>query len=339
MKETVLVGLSGGLDSAYTCRLLQEQGYSCVGAFLQFHSLSDPAPALSLAKGLGIECIVEDLREEFERFVIGDFLFSYPQGRTPNPCAVCNKHAKLPGLIRCADRLGIRSVATGHYVCLESEKERTVVRMAKDRSRDQSYFLWDVPQSVLGRMIAPMAQVVKKEIPSSCRDMVCAGESRELCFAKESYVDYLLGRGISAVPGDFVDSRGKVLGRHKGILRYTVGQRKGLDIALGQRCYVLAIDPKTNRVVLGFEDEAVCGGFSCQGLHFVSEAPFQGERELWVKVRYGARPQKVKVAVENGVCRAEFDCVQRPVAPGQSAVFYDGDRLVMGGVIEESFSV
>ncbi len=337
MKEKILVGLSGGLDSAYTCRLLQEQGYSCVGAFLRFHALSDPAPALDLARRLGIECVVEDLREEFERFVIGDFLSSYPRGRTPNPCAVCNKRAKLPGLLRCADGLGIEKIATGHYVALSREGEITRVHMAKDRSRDQSYFLWDVPQSVLSRMVAPMAQVIKKEIPSSYQEMICAGESRELCFAQEGYADYLLRRGVPAVPGDFVDQKGKVLGRHNGIFRYTVGQRKGLDIALGQRCYVLRIEPETHRVVLGFEEEAVCRGFVCRNLNFVSQAPFEGERELLVKVRYGARPVKACVKICGDECRAEFEQIQKPVAPGQSAVFYDGDCLVLGGVIEESF--
>lgn len=336
MNKKVLVGLSGGLDSAYACRLLQEQGYECVGASLLFHSLSDPAPALALAQRLGISCVVEDQTEAFEEHVIRNFVAEYSRGRTPNPCAVCNKHAKLSGLIACADRLGIEKIATGHYVALSSREGRTELRMAADLSRDQSYFLWDVPQKVFGRMLTPLSKVIKKEIPSSVRSMICAGESRELCFAEGSYVEALLERGISAPAGDFVDTEGRVLGRHSGIFRYTVGQRKGLEIALGRRCYVLKIEPESNRVVLGFEEEAECRGFSCGKLNFVSEPPFEGRRELLVKVRYGARPVRVTAEVCGGVCRATFEEAQKPVAPGQSAVFYEDDRLIFGGVIEES---
>lgn len=337
MKEQVLVGLSGGLDSAYCCELLREQGFDPVGVFLRFHALSDPAPALALARGLGMECTVEDVSEVFEERVIGDFLSSYSQGRTPNPCAVCNRYAKIPGLISCADRRGIRRIATGHYVDLRPTESGTQIYMAKDKSRDQSYFLWDVADEALSRMITPLAGVIKKEIPSRWGAMICAGESRELCFAQGSYEEYLKERGVACPPGDFVDRSGRVLGRHSGIHRYTVGQRKGLDIALGRRCYVLAILPQSNRVVLGFEEEAQCSAFTASRLHFVGGGlSSEGEKELTVKVRYGARPTPVKVRWENGCCRAQFSEAQKPVAPGQSAVFYEGERLVFGGVIEES---
>ncbi len=336
MKEKVLVGLSGGLDSAYCCELLREQGYEPVGVFLRFHSLSDPAPALALAKRLKIECAVEDVRDSFERWVIGDFLSSYPKGRTPNPCAVCNRYAKIPGLIACADAEGIRLVATGHYVDLRPGEQGMQIHMAKDKSRDQSYFLWDVPQEYLQRMITPLAQVIKKQIPARCGEMVCAGESRELCFAESGYEEYLRGRGVACPAGEFVDSSGRVLGRHGGIHRYTVGQRKGLEIALGRRCYVLAIQPESNRVVLGFEEEAKCRAFTADRIRFVGEPPFEGERELTVKVRYGACPTPVRVRVEGRRCRGEFLQEQKPVAPGQSAVFYQGERLLFGAVIEDS---
>ena len=336
MRQKVLVGLSGGVDSAYCCHLLREMGYEPVGAFLRFHSLSDPAPALALAERLGMECVVEDVSEVFEQRVIGDFLSSYPKGRTPNPCAVCNRFAKIPGLIACADALGIEKIATGHYVRLCPTEEGTQIYMAEDKSRDQSYFLWDVPQEALSRMITPLWQVIKKQIPPQYGEMVCAGESRELCFAETGYVEYLRSRGIQCPEGEFVDSSGRVLGRHGGIQRYTVGQRKGLDIALGRRCYVLAIEPENNRVVLGFEEEACCHAFTAKQLRFAGTKPFSEQRELTVKVRYGARPVPVKVHVEGDVCRGEFLLPQKPVAPGQSAVFYEGERLLFGGVIEES---
>lgn len=335
MKPKVLVGLSGGLDSAYCCELLREQGYEPVGVFLRFHALSDPAPALALAKSLGIACHVEDVSEVFRREVIGDFVAAYTAGRTPNPCAVCNRHAKIPGLVRCADQMGIASVATGHYVDLRHGSEGPQIFMAKDKSRDQSYFLWDVKKEHLSRLITPLARVIKKEIPPRYSQMICAGESRELCFAQGGYEDYLREQGIACPPGNFVDSSGRVLGRHGGIHRYTVGQRKGLEIALGQRCYVLAIRPESNEVVLGFEQEAKCRGFAVSHLRFALEEKDLAQRELTVKVRYGARPTPVRVKLLGDRCQAEFLTEQKPVAPGQSAVFYEGERLVFGGVIEE----
>jgi tRNA U34 2-thiouridine synthase MnmA/TrmU len=150
-------------------------------------------------------------------------------------------------------------------VDLRPTESGTQIYMAKDKSRDQSYFLWDVEQEALSRMITPLAGVIKKEIPTPWGEMICAGESRELCFAQGGYEEYLRERGVSCPPGDFVDRSGRVLGRHSGIHRYTVGQRKSLDIALGRRCYVLAILPQSNRVVLGFEEEAKCSAFTVDG--------------------------------------------------------------------------
>jgi tRNA-specific 2-thiouridylase len=333
MTKKVLLGMSGGLDSAYSCRLLMEQGYEVVGAFGRFHGLADPESAQRLGRELGIRVEICDYSQVFEKKVIGDLVNSYSAGLTPNPCAMCNKYAKFPSLADAADRLGIELIATGHYARLKKTGERVGVSVAADKSRDQSYFLWKLGQDVLKRLIFPLAEVIKKEIPEDMREKVAAKESRELCFCEGSYVDFLRSRGIGGREGNFIDKEGKVLGRHGGIYRYTVGQRKGLDIALGRRVYVLDIDPSENTVTLGFDEDGYCKGFLCDGLNFVSDAPFEGEDRLLVKVRYGAKPVFVNVKVENGQCRAEFDEPQRLAAPGQSAVFYRGEDLSFGGDI------
>ncbi|MBE6591181.1 MAG: tRNA 2-thiouridine(34) synthase MnmA [Ruminococcaceae bacterium] len=334
MKEKVLLGMSGGLDSAYSCKLLIDSGYEVVGAFGKFHSMSEPEEALRLGKEMGIRVKICDYSSDFEKTVVADLVSSYLNGRTPNPCAMCNKFAKFPSLIKTADSLGIERIATGHYARLERRNGRMAVLVAADKSRDQSYFLWKLGQDVLNRLIFPLAEVIKKDIPSDMRERVTSKESRELCFCEGSYVDFLSSRGIGGREGDFIDKEGKVLGRHSGIYRYTVGQRKGLDIALGRRAYVLDIDPEKNTVMLGFDEDSFCKGFLCDGLNFVSDAPFEGEDRLFVKVRYGAKAVAARVTVENGQCRAVFDEPQKLAAPGQSAVFYREDSLSFGGDIK-----
>lgn len=338
MSREILVGLSGGLDSLYTCHLLTQQGYRPVGAFLRFHPHSDPAPARALAQCLGIPLHVVDVQERFEQSVLADFVAAYANGRTPNPCAVCNAAAKLPGLAECADGLGIGPIATGHYVQIENTPQRVQLRQAADLSRDQSYFLWNVSQELLGRLVTPMASVIKKQIPQELSQSVGAPESREICFVtQQSYTQWLAQQGLEAVPGDFVDTQGRVLGTHRGVYHYTVGQRKGLEVAAGQRLYVLSIDPKENRVVLGDLEQAQCRGFLARQVNFVSAAPFTGTRTLRVKPRYGSPGITATVTVEPDGFRVEFSQPQRPVAPGQSAVCYDNDTLLFGGVIEKSW--
>ena len=294
IEKRVLVGMSGGIDSTATCLMLQEQGYEIIGLTMWVWG-DEPLEARQLARSMGIEHHVADEREAFRNVIVRNFIDEYRQGRTPNPCVMCNPLFKFRILTEWADKLNCRYIATGHYTRLEELNGKIYIVAGDDEKKDQSYFLWRLGQDVLRRCLFPLGAYTKLQVRDYLRDKGYTlkaeeGESMEVCFIKGDYRDFLREHSPEiddeVGPGWFVNSEGVKLGEHKGFPYYTIGQRKGLEIALGKPAYVLKINPQKNTVIL-----------------------------------------------EDGRLLIHFEAEASAIAPGQSAVFYIGKRVAGGSFI------
>ncbi len=336
----ILIGLSGGLDSTYAAFLLKEQGHEVSAVFLRMHEFMDPAEAEESARSLGIPLEVVDCQAEFEQAVISDFIYEYSQGRTPNPCVVCNRYVKIEKLCEYARANGFDRVATGHYGYVKNEGGRYYVTAAEDISRDQSYMLWQLSQEQLAMLATPLSGMKKTDIRERAKAAGLAAcdrkESREICFIPDNdYAGYIERRVGKSESGDFIDENGNVVGRHRGIIHYTVGQRKHLGIALGKPIFITKIDAVSNTVTVAPAGSEFGGRITVSGLNFQKIAPTeQVELDLFVKVRYAAVPAAAHVVIEGGVASVTFKEPARALTPGQSAVFYDGSDVVFGGFIK-----
>ncbi len=342
--KKVLLGMSGGIDSTWSCRALQGEGYEVEGLFLSLHPHADLAKAEAAAKRLGIKLHVADYSEIFKKEIEDYFIREYTLGRTPNPCVVCNRKIKFNCLLKEADRLGIDLIATGHYVRVAREGERFALRSALDEKKDQSYFLWQLTQDELSRFVAPLAEYEKSEVTRLVREEeLCdeEGESQEICFIPDDdYISFIKSRlndeelEKAFGKGNFVSADGKVLGEHSGIASYTVGQRKGLGIALGRPAFVVEIRADKREVVLGFEEDNLTDRFECNCLNFVSISEFEGEIECLVRPRYRSPLLPAKASVEKGCATVRTERKIKMTSPGQSTVFYDREgRVLFGGCI------
>ncbi len=342
--EKVLLGMSGGKDSTWACRVLQEMGYEVEGLLLVLHDSAPVAEAQLAARRLGIKLHVADRSQKFKREVEQYFTNEYLSGRTPNPCVECNKKIKFATFLEEADRLGIEKISTGHYVKVAKEGTRYTLSQAYDQKKDQSYFLWQLTQEMLSRFVSPLESVTKDDVVKNVTEGALIDEikeSQEICFVPDDdYISYLKTRmspeevAEAFGEGDYVSKEGKVLGKHKGYASYTVGQRKGLGIALGRPAFVLSIQPKEKRVVLGFEEDNRCNRFAADSLNFVSVPEFEGEREYFVRPRYRSPLIRCKVKVDGKKAYVSTETAVKLVSPGQSAVFYDSEgRVAFGGKI------
>ena len=335
--------MSGGIDSTYAATELRRLGYEVEGAFLQMTPDSDVASAVRAAEALGIPLTVVDCTERFRDIVIGNFLSEYAAARTPNPCIVCNRFVKIAALCETAKKMGIPTVATGHYtdVGFDGALGRYYIRKAADPRKDQSYMLWRLTQEQMSMLAFPLNSLLKSDIKEKAKEMSLpnanAPESQEICFIPSNdYVSYIEER-IGVFPkGDFKDENGKTVGTHEGIIHYTVGQRKGLGISLGRPAFVTAIDPATNTVSVTVDEKKIfTDRLVCRELNFMALIPgdyddLQGEG----KVRYAAKPEQARACIHGDRAEIFFARSVRAVTPGQSVVFYDGDRILFGGVIE-----
>ncbi|MBR5871809.1 MAG: tRNA 2-thiouridine(34) synthase MnmA [Clostridia bacterium] len=346
-KPTILVGMSGGLDSTYAAYRYREQGYQVIGAVLRMSEETDIASAQTAAEQVGIPLEIIDARADFDRYVKQYFADAYAMAQTPNPCVECNRYVKVAMLCERARELGIPRVSTGHYarVLRDDETGRYFVRAAEDRRKDQSYVLWQLPQWMLAMLELPMAELEKTEVRSHAAALgftaAAAKESQDICFLPNGgYIPFVEQRlGKTFAPGDFVDETGRVVGRHEGIIRYTVGQRKGLGIALGHPMFVTKIDAASNVVHLAPAGMEFGGSVVVDSLNFQRLAPeaLAVGMAVTVKIRYAAPPAHAVIdRIDDGRITVRFDVPQRAVTPGQSAVFYDTDGrgdVLFGGKI------
>ena len=342
--KSVLVGMSGGIDSTAVCCMLLEQGYRVVGLTLITSDSGEEAAraAVELAAGLGIEHHVADIRENFREKVVEPFVAEYLSGRTPNPCVNCNPLVKFALLKEWADRTGCHNIATGHYVQVKCVEGRYYIVTGDDDRKDQSYFLWRLTQEQLSRVIFPLGgmekpQVVEYLARKGMGRVAEGGESMEVCFIPGDYRDFLRGYipGIDERfgGGSFVDCGGRVLGRHQGFPFYTVGQRKGLGIALGYPAYVIKINATKNTVMLGRENELLTRYMLVDEPQWVGGVP----ADLTVRVRYRSRPVRCSepLPVGDGRWLVRLGEEVSAITPGQSAVFYSGNTVVGGAFIAD----
>lgn len=340
--QKVLVGMSGGIDSTATCLMLREQGYEVVGLTMWVWG-DEPVEARQLASEMGMEHYVADERESFRQTVVKYFIDEYRAGRTPNPCVMCNPLFKFRVLMEWADKLGCAYVATGHYIRLEDCNGLRFICVGDDVTKDQSYFLWRLSQDVLRRCIFPLGTYTKLQVREYLREKGYAvkadgGESMEVCFIRGDYRDFLreyspeIDQEVG--PGWFVNAEGVKLGEHKGFPYYTIGQRKGLEIALGKPAYVLKINPQKNTVMLGDAVQLKTSWMLVEQDVLVDETEVLGSSELRVRIRYRSKPLPCDVRrLDDGRLLVHFHEEASAVAPGQSAVFYIGPRVVGGAFI------
>mgnify|MGYP001484212438 FL=1 len=342
MEKRVLVGMSGGIDSTATCLILKEQGYEIVGLTMWVWG-DEPVEARELAESMKIEHHIADEREAFRQVIVQNFMDEYRQGRTPNPCVMCNPQFKFRILTEWADKLGCKYIATGHYSRLEEQNGNVYIVAGDDDKKDQSYFLWRLGQDVLKRCLFPLGTYTKVKVREYLREKGYTlkaeeSESMEVCFIKGDYRDFLkehspeIDREIGS--GWFVNSEGVKLGEHKGFPYYTIGQRKGLEISLGKPAYVLKINPQKNTVMLGDVEQLKTRYMLVEQENLMEEQEVFESHELTVRIRYRSKPIPCSVKrLEDGRLLVHFQTEASAIAPGQSAVFYIGRRVVGGSFI------
>jgi tRNA-specific 2-thiouridylase len=358
-KGKVLVAMSGGIDSTVTALMLHDEGYEVVGITMKTWDYASAGSskketgccnldsfndARMAAVEHGFPHFVLDIREEFGDFVIDNFVEEYMAGRTPNPCVMCNTHIKWRALLKRADALGCDYIATGHYGKIhQHDNGRYVISKGVDDLKDQSYVLWGLQQDLLSRTILPLGNFRKPEIRQMAMDYGYAelakkSESYEICFVPDNDYRGFLKRRVEGLEqnvdgGNFIDKSGKILGKHKGYPFYTVGQRKGLDIALGRPVFVTRIDPETNTVVLGEELDLNRDEMVVSKLNWIKYDGISDGMEAVVKIRYKDKGGLANLYNQDGGLKVRFYESAKGIAPGQSAVFYEGDDVIGGGVI------
>ncbi len=347
MKEKVVIGMSGGVDSSVAAAVLQEQGYDVIGVTMHLwdgedsHISSAAEDAKKVADFLKIPHYVLDFRDAFSQYVVDYFSAEYLSGRTPNPCIACNRFLKFDAMLQAAKELGADKIATGHYakVIKDETTGRYLLYRASSWEKDQTYVLYHLTQEQLSHTLMPLGDFADKDAVRAKAEALNLPtahkpDSMEICFIPDKdYASFLKQRVENLPPeGEFVDIHGNVLGTHKGLVHYTIGQRKGLGIAFGKPMFVLRIDPKNNQIVLGEKGTEFAPSLTAENPNFI---PFETLLEPMVadiKVRYSAKPARGTVIPCADGVRVEFDTPQRAITPGQAVVFYqpDGD-LVLGG--------
>ena len=396
--KSVLVAMSGGVDSSVAAALLLEQGYACHGIMLIMHGNEEVEGAADVCAQLNIPFYTIDAREHFRSCIIRDFINSYKDGETPNPCVRCNHEVKLKLILQEADKLGIDYIATGHYACVVHAKDidlaagqveddllsgqasrrqtdpdnaeydplsraggripadsdnevlmneecaakvkRNLLYKGKDKQKDQSYMLYRLSQKQLGRLLLPLGNYCKDEVRriAGRLDLATAdrGDSQDLCFVPDGdYVTYIEREIGEQKPGAIVTKQGEVLGRHNGLINYTVGQRRGLGIALGEPYYVIRKDKERNEIVLGKEADMYTDLIRVREINLVAVEEISPDLEVEVQTRYRASAVQGRLRqVSADIIDIAFNKKEKAPAPGQSAVFYIGDMVVGGGIVE-----
>jgi tRNA-uridine 2-sulfurtransferase len=349
--KKVLVAMSGGVDSSVSAALLKDKGYEVAGATMCLGVSPGDGPkkccgpreiddARKVCTALGIRHYVFDFSDDMEALVIANFLSEYSKGRTPNPCIECNRHLKFRILLKKARALGFDAIATGHYARIIEQGRSCYLQRPKDRRKDQTYFLYCIAKDDLQHCLFPLAEYAKDEVRLLARQyrlqVAEKPESQDICFVPEKGLhDFLSARLTEAMPGDIVDTAGRVLGQHSGICFYTIGQRQGLGISAPKPLYVTALDSDGNRVVVGEKKSLTAAGLMCGNFNFLAdEIPLR----VHAQIRYRHKAQPCRCTISGNSAGVLFDEPQEALTPGQSVVLYDGDIVLGGGIIEKVFT-
>ncbi len=361
-KGRILVAMSGGIDSTVTAMILQDQGYEIIGITMKTWdyatsggdrketgccSLDSINDARQVAVEKGFHHFIVDIREEFGDYVINNFVDEYLSGRTPNPCVLCNTHIKWEALLKRADSLGCDYIATGHYARIGHQDGRYFIQRAIDHNKDQSYVLWGLSQECLKRSMFPLGEMTKPEVRQLAADygyleLSKKAESYEICFVPDNDYRSFLRRRVpelaeSVDGGTYINKDGKILGRHQGYPFYTVGQRKGLGLAFTEPMFVSEIIPETNTIVLVKEDDLIRNRMLVSGINLLKYESIPQKMESLTKIRYrDAGTMSELIQIDKSKVEVSFMANVRGIAPGQSAVFYEGDDVVGGGIIQGS---
>ena len=355
-KKTVVVGLSGGVDSSVAAYLLKEQGYDVIGVTMQIWQeedsctveenggccgLSAVEDARRVAQKLDIPYYVMNFRKEFQKQVIDYFTREYLEGRTPNPCIACNPYVKWESLLKRSLEIGADYIATGHYARVEQlPNGRYAIRNSVTAKKDQTYALYNLTQEQLARTLMPVGAYTKDEIRKIAEEagllVAHKKDSQEICFVPDNdYAGFIKNSTGKTIPkGNFVLADGKVIGEHQGIIHYTIGQRKGLNLSMGHPVFVTKIRPDSNEVVIGENEDLFVNTLICDRVNFMAMEGLDGEVRLKAKIRYNHPGAECVISpAEDGKVRVTFDQPQRAITPGQAVVFYQGEYVAGGGII------
>ena len=343
--EKILVGMSGGVDSSVCASVLAEKGYSVSGVTLallgeDLASSQNIKDAKAVCDRLSIEHYAIDLSEDFKKFVIDYFVNEYIEGKTPNPCIACNKNIKFGKMLKIAKEKGFSKIATGHYARVEYQNGRYLLKKAKDISKDQSYVLYCLSQEQLSSVEFPLGEYTKPQVREIAQNngFVNANkkDSQDICFVPDGDYASFIEKTANFVSstGDYINQQGEKIGEHKGVIHYTIGQRKGLGVAFGHPVFVISKNAKTNQVLLGENEELFYKSVLVKDVNFIPFDELNGSLTVTAKLRYNQIPQPAVIkTLDDRNVLITFNEPQRAPSPGQAAVFYDGDIVVGGGII------
>lgn len=340
--KTVLIGMSGGVDSSVAAALLKQQGYKVTGVTIQTHNdcTSIIKDAKQVAKSLNIEHIVINLQKEFQNKVINDFILEYLNGKTPNPCVQCNKHIKFAQLLDKATELGINYIATGHYAKIEKQDNKYILKKSSSQTKDQTYFLYNLTQEQLAKTLFPLENIDKKQVREIAQKLNLPSknkpESQEICFIPNNNYNKFIAEhtNINITKGNILNQKGEAIGEHNGTCYYTIGQRKGINTKSNKPLYVTNININNNTITVGEESDLYKTELTATDINLISSDTLPENTKVTAKIRYKAKESQATITqLKNKDIRVKFTEPQRAITPGQSIVFYQEDTVIGGGII------